>query len=106
MYGGSAEGVDLCFFNYLELWAFATDKTKWFDDARDKRYADANCHAMGFAGAYFHYHPGASDKAATKFVVRQWLNVAESIGVPIPWKEIDQDLEDLRDYIDRWWSTE
>lgn len=106
MYGGNAEGVDLCYGNYLELWAFATDNASRMHEVTDAAQDAADCGAMGFPHAYRKHHPGASDKAAIKFVVQQWLGIMKELGVPVPWEAIDEDLRDLQGYITEWWATD
>ncbi len=106
MYGGTAEGVDLCYWNYLELWAFAADLVEQMSAASTQAYRDLECGAMGFPHYFRQNNPGATDKAAIKFVVQQWLAIAATVGVPIPWEAIDADLAELQDYIPDWWQTD
>ena len=102
MYGGTGAGVDLLLHAYHDIWSVIVERHQEFREVWWRVLEEENCGSANFSTRHSTDHPGASDLEIASYVVQQWQKVSERLDVPIPHRQIAQELE--RDFgpKERW----
>lgn len=101
MVGGDAAGIEGRVSDYIEIWALIMNKWSEFQMVRATvRVEGGNpCHTC--CDYWRSEHPDASDQELTKYVVEQWREIADRLGVPVSLETYQQHVAEYRD--ERGW---
>jgi hypothetical protein len=88
MYGGTATEVDLLLYHLHEIWAEIVELPEKFRTTLQASLSDENCGASSFDCCYRKQHPRANEDDIVAYVIDQWRQISNRIGLPVLYSNI------------------
>ena len=79
----SANSLDNLLFALHYQWAFAYGREGEFRDIVSAQHKAAECSNLGFADAFRRIHNGDSDEDASRFVMRNWRKISQTLQMSL-----------------------
>ena len=79
----SANSLDNLLFALHYQWAFAHGRGSEFRDIVSAQRKAAECSNFGFADAFRHIHKGGGDDDASRFVMRNWREISQTLQMSL-----------------------
>ena len=81
--GYSANSLDVLLFTLHYQWAYAHGRAGEFREIVAAQHQAAKCGSVGFADAFRHIHNGDNNEEASRFVMRNWREISQTMGLSL-----------------------